>query len=154
MKIGIEVHIQLSTRSKVFCSCSTKNSEEPNTNVCETCLGFPGSKPVLNQEALHQAIKVALALNCKIAKETFFSRKNYFYPDLSKNFQITQYEIPIGLKGEFEKIKIKRLHLEEDPGALVHKGSTCLIDYNRSGIPLIEVLLNLISNLQTKYVYS
>jgi len=140
MKIGIEIHVQLSTESKVFCSCSTKNVEEPNTNVCETCLGLPGSKPVLNKEALHQAIKVALALNCKIAKETFFSRKSYFYPDLSKNFQVTQYEIPIGLKGEFEKIKIKRLHLEEDPGALIHKGSTCLIDYNRSGIPLIEIV--------------
>ena len=140
MKIGIEIHVQLSTKSKVFCSCPTAVSEEPNTNVCETCLGLPGSKPVLNKEALNQAIKVALALNCTIAKETFFSRKNYFYPDLSKNFQITQYEIPIGTKGEFEKIRIKRLHLEEDPGALIHKGSTCLIDYNRSGIPLIEIV--------------
>src|SRR3990167_2333714 len=140
MRIGIEAHVGLSTKSKVFCSCPTAVSEEPNTNVCETCLGLPGSKPVLNKEALNQAIKVALALNCNIAKETFFSRKNYFYPDLSKNFQITQYEIPIGQNGEFEKIKIKRIHLEEDPGALIHKGSTCLIDYNRSGIPLIEIV--------------
>jgi len=140
MRIGIEAHVGLSTKSKVFCSCPTAVSEEPNTNVCETCLGLPGSKPVLNKEALNQAIKVALALNCNIAKETFFSRKNYFYPDLSKNFQITQYEIPIGQKGEFEKINIKRIHLEEDPGALIHKGSTCLIDYNRSGIPLIEIV--------------
>ncbi|MBS3157334.1 Asp-tRNA(Asn)/Glu-tRNA(Gln) amidotransferase GatCAB subunit B, partial [Candidatus Woesearchaeota archaeon] len=138
MRIGIEAHVGLSTKSKVFCSCPTAVSEEPNTNVCETCLGLPGSKPVLNKEALNQAIKVALALNCNIAKEACFSRKNYFYPDLSKNFQITQYEIPIGQKGEFEKINIKRIHLEEDPGALIHKGSTCLIDYNRSGIPLIE----------------
>jgi len=140
MKIGLEIHTQLSTKSKVFCSCPTAVSEEPNTNVCETCLGLPGSKPVLNKEALNQSIKVALALNCSIAKETFFSRKNYFYPDLSKNFQITQYEIPIGQRGEFERIKIKRIHLEEDPGALIHKGSTCLIDYNRSGIPLIEIV--------------
>src|SRR3989344_3700444 len=140
MKIGLEIHTQLSTKSKVFCSCPTAVSEEPNTNVCETCLGLPGSKPVLNKEALNQSIKVALALNCSIAKETFFSRKNYFYPDLSKNFQITQYEIPIGQRGKFEKIKIKRIHLEEDPGALIHKGSTCLIDYNRSGVPLIEIV--------------
>ena len=140
MKIGIEIHVQLSTKSKVFCSCSTKSSNEPNTNTCEKCTGMPGSKPVLNKEAVNQAIKVGLALNCKIAKETFFSRKNYFYPDLSKNFQITQYEIPIGKKGNFQNIGITRIHLEEDPGALIHKGSTCLIDYNRSGIPLIEIV--------------
>ena len=140
LKIGIEIHVQLSTRSKVFCSCPTSNPETPNTNVCEICTGMPGSKPVLNKEAIDQAIKVALAFNCKIASETFFSRKNYFYPDLSKNFQITQYEVPIGKNGNFQDIGITRIHLEEDPGALIHKGSTCLIDYNRSGIPLIEIV--------------
>lgn len=139
-KCGIEIHVQLLTKSKVFCSCPTTGSEEPNTRTCEICTGMPGSKPVLNKEALNQAIKVALALNCKISKETFFSRKSYFYPDLSKNFQITQYEIPIGTNGSFENIRIKRIHLEEDPGALIHKGATCLIDYNRSGIPLIEIV--------------
>lgn len=139
-KIGIEAHIQLSTRTKVFCSCPTSGDENPNTRTCEICVGMPGSKPVLNKEVLHQAIKVALALNCEIAKETFFSRKSYFYPDLAKNYQITQYEFPIGTKGKLENIHIKRLHLEEDPGALVHKGNITLIDYNRSGIPLIEVV--------------
>ncbi len=139
-KCGIEVHIQLNTKSKVFCSCPTSGDENPNTRTCEICVGLPGSKPVLNREALHQAIKVALALNCTISKETFFSRKNYFYPDLAKNYQISQYEIPIGVNGKLENIRIRRIHLEEDPGALIHKDSICLIDYNRSGIPLIEIV--------------
>ncbi len=139
-KIGLEIHIQLNTNSKIFCSCPTSGDENPNTRVCEICCGLPGSKPVLNKEALHQAIKVALALNCKISQETFFSRKNYFYPDLPKSYQISQYEIPVGLNGKLENIRIKRIHLEEDPGALIHKESICLIDYNRSGIPLIEIV--------------
>ncbi len=140
MKIGLEIHTQLNTNSKVFCSCPTTGDENPNTRVCEVCTGLPGSKPVLNKEALHQAVKVALALSCKISPETFFSRKNYFYPDLTKNYQISQYEIPIGINGKLENIRIKRVHLEEDPGALIHKGSITLIDYNRSGIPLIEIV--------------
>ncbi len=101
---------------------------------------MPGSKPVLNKEALNQAIKAAIALGCKVSTETFFSRKNYFYPDLAKNYQISQYEIPIGIGGKLEGIRIRRIHLEEDPGALIHKNGICLIDYNRSGIPLIEVV--------------
>ncbi len=140
LRCGIEIHLQLDTKSKIFCSCPTSGNEEPNSRTCEICLGHPGSKPVLNQEALHQAIKVSLALNCEIAHETFFSRKNYFYPDMTKNFQITQFEIPIGKKGKLENIEIRRVHLEEDPGALIHKGQTCLIDYNRAGIPLIEIV--------------
>ena len=100
LKIGIEIHVQLNTNSKVFCSCPTLVNENPNTNVCEICLGLPGSKPVLNDIALEKAVKVAMALNCKITKETFFSRKSYFYPDLPKSYQITQYEIPIGTKGK------------------------------------------------------
>jgi len=140
LRCGIEVHVQLDTKSKIFCSCPTYGAEEPNTRTCEICLGLPGSKPVLNKEAFNQAVKVALALNCKINKDTFFSRKNYFYPDLVKNYQISQYEVPIGINGNFENIRIRRLHLEEDPGALVHKGSSCLIDYNRSGVPLIEIV--------------
>ncbi|MAF51188.1 MAG: Asp-tRNA(Asn)/Glu-tRNA(Gln) amidotransferase GatCAB subunit B [Nanoarchaeota archaeon] len=140
MKIGLEIHVQLNTKSKIFCGCSTSTSTEPNTKTCEICSGAPGSKPVLNKEALHQGIKVALALNSKIAKTTFFSRKSYFYPDMTKDFQITQYEIPFASKGKLENINLRRIHLEEDPGALIHKGSTCLIDYNRAGIPLIEIV--------------
>ncbi len=107
MRIGIECHVQLNTRTKVFCSCPTSGSENPNTLVCETCIGLPGSKPVLNKAALDQALKASLALNCKISPETFFSRKSYFYPDLAKNFQVTQYEIPIGTQGKLENINIR-----------------------------------------------
>ncbi|MBI4159141.1 Asp-tRNA(Asn)/Glu-tRNA(Gln) amidotransferase subunit GatB [Candidatus Woesearchaeota archaeon] len=140
VKIGIECHLQLNTRSKIFCGCSTKQVDDPNSNVCEVCCGFPGSKPVLNKEAFEKALKIATALNCKINKKTFFSRKSYFYPDLPKNFQITQYDFPIGINGSFSGVKIKRIHLEEDPGALIHKTSYCLVDYNRSGIPLVEIV--------------
>ncbi|MBI4155255.1 Asp-tRNA(Asn)/Glu-tRNA(Gln) amidotransferase subunit GatB [Candidatus Woesearchaeota archaeon] len=140
VKIGCEFHIQLNTKTKIFCSCSTSSSEEPNTNTCPTCLGLPGSKPAFNKEALNQALKVALALNCKINKRSYFSRKSYFYPDLPKNYQITQYETPIATEGKLEGIRIKRIHLEEDPGKLVHQGAITLVDYNRSGIPLIEVV--------------
>ena len=140
LKIGLEIHCQLNTNSKVFCSCPTAINKNPNTNICPTCIGLPGSKPILNQSAMEKSIKAAIALNCRINKETFFSRKSYFYPDLAKNFQITQYEFPIGTNGKLENIRIKRLHLEEDPGALIHKGNTTLIDYNRSGIPLIEIV--------------
>ncbi|MEW6063128.1 MAG: Asp-tRNA(Asn)/Glu-tRNA(Gln) amidotransferase subunit GatB [Nanoarchaeota archaeon] len=140
IKIGIECHVQLNTKSKIFCNCSTKTAEEPNINTCEVCLGQSGSKPRLNFEALKQAIKVALALNCKIAKETFFSRKVYFYPDLPKNFQITQHELPLASEGSFNNIRIRRVHMEEDPGKLIHEPNFCLIDYNRSGIPLIEIV--------------
>ena len=142
-KIGIEVHIQLPTQTKLFCRCknpSTLTEAEPNTLTCENCLGLPGSKPSLNKEAIFQALKLAIALKCDINKETFFSRKSYFYPDLPKNFQITQYEIPIANSGFLKNIRIKRLHLEEDPGRLIHEGSTTLIDYNRSGIPLVELV--------------
>jgi len=140
IKIGIEVHCQLNTKSKIFCGCSINGDDIPNSRTCPTCLGHAGSKPVLNKEALRQAVKVALALGCTINTKTFFSRKIYFYPDLTKNFQITQYEIPIANNGELNKIRIRRLHLEEDPGRLVHKENYCLVDYNRSGIPLIEVV--------------
>ena len=146
--IGLEVHSQLNTESKLFCSCPTTASE-PNTAVCPTCCGFPGAKPVLNKKAVDYAIMVALALNCKINNEFFFSRKTYFYPDLAKNFQITQYEIPVGQNGfveiEGRQIRIRRVHLEEDPASLVHEGgmgasSYSLVDYNRSGVPLVEVV--------------
>ncbi len=146
--IGLEIHVQLSTESKLFCSCPTK-STGPNTAVCEICLGHPGAKPVLNKKAIDYALTVALALGCKINREFFFSRKTYFYPDLAKNYQITQYEVPIGEGGvvdvEGAKIRIRRVHLEEDPASLVHEGgmgssSYSLVDYNRSGIPLVEIV--------------
>ena len=145
MKIGLEIHIQLNTKSKLFCSCAAFSSKEqeyekPNTRTCPICLGHPGAKPSLNKEAVYSALKVALALGCKINNSFFFSRKTYFYPDLPKNVQITQYEFPIAYDGSLEKIKIKRLHLEEDPGKSIHSGNATLIDYNRSGTPLIEVV--------------
>lgn len=140
IKIGLETHIQLKTNSKLFCGCKNAVSEQPNTLTCEICLGFPGSKPVLNKAAIIQALKVALALDCEIAPETFFSRKSYFYPDLPKNFQTTQYEVPIAKNGKLDNIRLRRIHLEEDPGRLVHEDPFTLIDYNRSGIPLIEIV--------------
>jgi len=147
--IGLECHVQLNTNSKLFCGCPTQ-AEKPNSACCPICLGHPGSKPVLNAKALEYSMKVALALNCSLNKEFFFSRKTYFYPDMSKNFQITQYEIPIGLNGVVvlssgKKIRITRVHLEEDPAALVHesgmgKSYYSMVDYNRSGIPLVEIV--------------
>jgi len=151
VKIGLEVHVQLTTNTKLFCGCSLKNinKSEPNTAVCETCLGHPGSKPRLNKKAIDYGMKIGLALNCKFPSEMFFSRKSYFYPDMSKNFQITQYEIPIAIKGHLmlgsKKIGIRRIQLEEDPAKLVHVGGMTptkytLIDYNRSGVPLCEIV--------------
>ena len=146
--IGLEVHVQLATASKLFCSCPTK-SAEPNSACCEICLGMPGSKPSINKKAIDYALMIALALDCRINKEFFFSRKTYFYPDMAKDFQITQYEVPLGEKGFLEvngkRIGITRVHLEEDPASLVHEkgmrsSSYCLVDYNRSGIPLAEIV--------------
>ncbi len=147
--IGLEIHVELNTKSKLFCSCPTQGNESPNTRTCEICLGMPGSKPVVNKKAVEFTIKLAHALNCKLAHEIIFSRKSYFYPDMSKNYQITQYEIPIGEKGNIKignkKINIKRVHLEEDPASLVHPGGidkaqSVLVDYNRSGNPLCEIV--------------
>ncbi|MBI2651495.1 Asp-tRNA(Asn)/Glu-tRNA(Gln) amidotransferase subunit GatB [Candidatus Woesearchaeota archaeon] len=148
--IGLEVHCELNTNTKLFCGCPTKGSNEPNTRTCETCLGMPGSKPLLNKKAIEYAIKLCLALNCKISKELIFSRKSYFYPDMAKNYQITQYEIPLGTDGKLKlksgkEINIKRVHMEEDPAALVHpkgmhESAYVLVDYNRSGNPLVEIV--------------
>lgn len=143
IKIGLEVHVQLNTKTKLFCSCSTAQAE-PNTNVCDVCLGVPGTKPVLNEKAVEFALKIAYALKSKINKNFLFSRKTYFYPDLAKNFQITQYEIPVAHSGEVNvkdrPIRIKRIHLEEDPARIVRKRDCTLLDYNRSGIPLVEIV--------------
>ena len=148
--IGLEVHTEMNTDTKLFCGCPTKGSEEPNTRVCETCLGHPGSKPVLNKKAVEYALKLCLALNCKINKELIFSRKSYFYPDMAKNYQISQYEIPLGSKGSLKlrsgkEIGIIRVHMEEDPASLVHpagmqESAYVLVDYNRSGNPLLEIV--------------
>ena len=149
--IGLEVHVQLETKTKIFCGCSTDHAGDPNTNVCPVCLGLPGSLPSLNGAAVEAAIKIAKSIGAKIADETSFHRKNYFYPDLTKGFQITQYDKPIctdgemeiNIEGEIRKIRIERAHLEEDPGGLQHisgDSDYVLIDYNRAGTPLIEIV--------------
>jgi len=146
--IGLEVHLQLNTKSKAFCGCSTDFGKPPNTQTCPVCLGFPGSLPVLNREALRYALKVAIALNCHISNKIKFDRKNYFYPDLPKAFQISQYNQPLSqngwitifIAGSEKRIRIRRVHLEEDTGKLFHEGETSLIDFNRSGIPLLEIV--------------
>ena len=153
VKIGLETHVQLITNSKLFCSCrnpvTLEKEPEPNTLVCDVCLGMPGTKPRVNEKVIEYAIKVALALNCEVAARTFFSRKTYFYPDMNKNFQITQYEIPIakggwveieGDDGKRKRIRIRRVHIEEDPAKLVHKEGHTLGDYNRAGVPLLEIV--------------
>lgn len=148
--IGLEVHLQLSTKTKIFCSCANQYGCAPNTNVCPVCLGLPGTLPVLNHQALLYGIKAGLALNAQINDFIKFDRKNYYYPDLPKGYQISQYDFPVARDG-FLKIKsgkaekrigIKRAHLEEDAGKLVHdnSGSCSLVDYNRTGTPLIEIV--------------
>jgi len=150
--IGIECHVELKTDSKLFCGCkrAADENEQPNTRCCPVCLGHPGAKPVLNKKAVEYAIKLALATKSKIAKELIFSRKSYFYPDMSKNYQISQYEIPLATEGKIKLdsgkvIGLTRIHMEEDPAALIHpagmgKSSYVLVDYNRSGDPLVEVV--------------
>ncbi len=142
--IGLEIHVQLATKTKLFCGCSTRG-DEPNSAVCPVCLGHPGSKPVLNEKAVELGLRVGFALNCTINSSFFFSRKTYFYPDMSKNYQITQYEIPFAENGFLQldsgkKIRIRRIHLEEDPAALVHEKGSVLVDYNRAGLPLVEIV--------------
>lgn len=146
--IGLEVHLQLKTRTKAFCGCSTEFGAEPNTQVCPVCMGFPGSLPVYNRTALDYAIKVALALNCAIQEHTKFDRKNYFYPDLPKAYQISQYDLPLSKNGRVDvemkdgarRIGITRVHMEEDAGKLIHQDDYSCVDYNRTGIPLLEIV--------------
>ncbi|CUU04680.1 aspartyl/glutamyl-tRNA(Asn/Gln) amidotransferase subunit B [Candidatus Thermokryptus mobilis] len=148
--IGLEVHAQLLTSSKAFCSCSTKFGLPPNTNVCPICLGMPGTLPVLNKKVVEFAVKLGLATNCKIRRYSIFARKNYFYPDLPKGYQISQYEDPICYDGYVEielkegvkkKIRLKRIHMEEDAGKSIHdQDIDTLIDINRCGVPLLEIV--------------
>lgn len=146
--IGLEVHLHLKTKSKAFCGCSTEFGKEPNSQVCPVCLGFPGSLPVLNQTAFFYAVKTGLALNCSIAEFTKFDRKNYYYPDLPKNYQISQYDMPIASEGFLDiesdglpkRVGIIRVHLEEDAGKLIHRDDSSCVDFNRAGIPLLEIV--------------
>jgi len=147
--IGLEVHVQLNTKTKLFCHCSTQFGVEPNANTCPVCMGYPGVLPRLNKEALEKAILVGLSLNCKVANYTKFDRKSYFYPDLPKGYQISQYDMPLNYEGylEFEmpdgaikKVRIIRAHLEEDAGKLMHSGSVSYVDLNRAGVPLVEIV--------------
>src|SRR6201991_3506849 len=156
--LGLEVHVELSTATKMFCGCANQFGAEPNTQVCPVCLGLPGSLPVLNQTAVESAIRIGLALGCEIVPWCPFARKNYFYPDMPKNYQISQYDEPIAINGRLDvplddgttwRVEIERAHMEEDTGKLTHLGSetgriegatTSLIDYNRAGVPLIEIV--------------
>jgi aspartyl-tRNA(Asn)/glutamyl-tRNA(Gln) amidotransferase subunit B len=151
--IGLEVHVQLLTATKIFCSCSTRFGDAPNTNVCPVCLGLPGALPVLNRKAVEFATLAAMALNCRVNETSIFARKNYFYPDLPKGYQISQYDRPLAEHGAIEikinggakTIGITRLHLEEDAGKSLHEGfanssETTAVDLNRSGVPLIEIV--------------
>ncbi len=148
--IGLEVHAQLLTKSKIFCGCSTKFGSPPNTNVCPICLGHPGTLPVLNKKAVEFTILTGLATNCKINERSVLARKNYFYPDLPKGYQISQYELPLCENGSInvdsegnsdKKIRIKRIHLEEDAGKSIHnQGLETLVDLNRCGTPLMEIV--------------
>jgi aspartyl-tRNA(Asn)/glutamyl-tRNA(Gln) amidotransferase subunit B len=148
--IGLEIHAELLTASKIFCGCATAFGAPPNTQVCEVCLGMPGSLPVLNQRALEFALKMALATNCRVNPESVFARKNYFYPDLPKGYQISQYELPLAehgyldikVNGAIRRIGISRIHLEEDAGKLIHSESrpVSFVDFNRTGVPLIEIV--------------
>ena len=148
--IGLEVHAQLKTETKIFCGCSTKFGNSPNANTCPVCTGMPGVLPVLNRQAVTFAIKAALATNCTINKESRFDRKNYFYPDLPKGYQISQYAAPIAEHGFLEieddsriiKIGITRIHMEEDAGKLIHDPARGIskVDLNRTGVPLIEIV--------------
>lgn len=148
--IGLEIHAELNTKSKIFCGCSTKFGAPPNANTCPVCLGLPGTLPVLNEEVVNLAIKTGIALNCRINRINKMDRKNYFYPDLPKAYQISQYDLPIcsggyvefATEGKIKKVRLNRIHIEEDAGKLIHLEDEpySLIDYNRAGVPLIEIV--------------
>jgi len=146
--IGIEIHVQLDTRTKMFCGCELSFGDEPNTHTCPVCLGLPGSLPVVNAEAVHFGLMIGMALGCEIAPRSIFHRKNYFYPDLPKGYQISQYDIPLARSGKLGEVRIHRVHLEEDAAKLVHAGASgrihgaeaSVVDFNRGGTPLVEIV--------------
>ncbi len=146
--VGLEIHIHLLTKSKVFCGCRSSFGDEPNSNICPVCMGYPGVLPALNIEAMRMGSLVARALGCTLSPVTWFERKQYFYPDMPKNYQISQFASPLGVNGEIElefrrnkkKIRIKECHLEEDAGKMIHAGDTSLLDYNRAGVSLLEIV--------------
>jgi aspartyl-tRNA(Asn)/glutamyl-tRNA(Gln) amidotransferase subunit B len=150
--IGLEVHIHLLTKTKAFCGCRSAFGDEPNTNVCPVCMGYPGVLPSLNIEAMRMGCTVARALNCAIPNETWFERKQYFYPDMTKNYQISQFASPLGRQGHLDiegkigdrqiskRVRIKECHLEEDAGKMIHSGTASLLDYNRAGVSLLEIV--------------
>ncbi len=146
--IGLEIHVQLKTRTKMFCGCALSFGEPPNTLTCPVCLGLPGTLPLANERAIHFGLMIGLALGCEIAPRSIFHRKNYFYPDLSKGYQISQYDIPLCLGGHLGDVRIHRIHLEEDAAKLVHLGTSgrihgsdaSIVDYNRGGTPLAEIV--------------
>ncbi len=151
--IGLEVHVQLATRTKIFCGCPTSFGAPPNTNVCPVCLGLPGALPVLSRQAVELAIQAALALNCRVNSRSIFARKNYFYPDLPKGYQISQYDQPLAehgwvdieVQGAKKRIGVTRVHMEDDAGKSIHDGFKdsdryTYVDLNRSGTPLIEIV--------------
>lgn len=145
MTIGLETHVELSTKTKIFCSCSTGFGADPNTHCCPVCIGLPGALPKLNRSVVEYAVKAGLALNCQIANTSKMDRKNYVYPDLAKAYQISQFDFPLCRDGFVElsdghKIRVNRIHIEEDAGKLVHEAGDTYIDYNRGGVPLIEIV--------------
>ncbi|MEN9758339.1 MAG: hypothetical protein RL270_291, partial [Actinomycetota bacterium] len=165
--LGLEVHVELNTKSKMFCGCATEFGAQPNTQTCPVCLGLPGSLPVVNKKAIESTILIGLALNCSIAPYSRFARKNYFYPDMPKNFQTSQYDEPICVNGYLDveietddgsksfRVEIERVHMEEDTGKSLHVGGSTgrihgadysLLDYNRAGIPLVEIVTKIIPN--------
>jgi aspartyl-tRNA(Asn)/glutamyl-tRNA(Gln) amidotransferase subunit B len=146
--IGLEIHVQLSTRTKMFCGCELSFGDEPNIHTCPVCLGHPGTLPVANEEAIRYALRIAAALDCEVARRSIFHRKNYFYPDLPKGYQISQYDIPLASGGRLGDVRIHRVHLEEDAAKLIHVGESgrihgsgeSLVDFNRGGTPLVEIV--------------
>jgi len=164
--LGLEVHVELNTQTKMFCGCATEFGAAPNTQTCPVCLGMPGALPVVNEKAIESTIRIGLALNCAITPKSRFARKNYFYPDMPKNFQISQYDEPICTNGYLDvevetdegsktfRIEIERVHMEEDTGKSLHVGGATgrihgaeysLLDYNRAGIPLVEIVTKVVS---------